>query len=211
MTTGTTETAAARPGARRGGTVWRLDPVHSHLGFSGKQMVISTVRGRFGRFDATLEVEDDRPETARVEARIDATSLDTNFEFRDTHLKGTDFLDVERYPEIVFRSTSVERVDDRLRLNGELTIRAQTRPVTLDVEFRGVVPGEGGERRAAFTAVGVFDRRDWGIVWNVPLGGDAFLVGDEIRAEIEATFVQNAVESEGVAAGAEDARDGTAA
>ena len=195
MTTETTQTATAQPGARTGRTTWRLDPVHSHLGFSGRQMMISTVRGRFGRFDATLEVEVDRPETARIEARIDATSLDTNFEFRDTHLKGPDFLDVERHPEILFRSTSVEPVSDLVRVNGELTIKDQTRPVTLDAELRGVMPGEGGERRAAFSATGVFNRTDWGIVWNVPLGGDAVLVGDEIRVEIEVTFVQKPEES----------------
>ena len=170
-------------------TQWALDKVHSSINFWGRQMGVSTVRGRFNDFDVSLSVRDDRPESARIEARIRSASVDTGFPPRDQHLAGPDFLDAEHYPEIVFRSTSVESgTDDRLRMEGELTIKETTRPVSVDVRLDGITQGTAGGRRVAFIGTTVIDRRDWGLTWNMPAGSDAVLVGYEIHLEFDLTF-----------------------
>src|SRR5262245_33282330 len=117
---------------------WQIDPSHSEIQFSVRHMMISTVRGRFKKFSGTVEADDQNPTSARVEVQIDAASIDTSDEQRDAHLRSPDFLNVERYPYITFKSTKVERVDARHgKLSGDLTIRDVTRPVVLDVEYAG--------------------------------------------------------------------------
>ncbi len=192
-TEGAPQSTAATVAGGSGRGEWELDPAHSHVGFTGTQMMISTVRGRFNEFSASLELDENSPESATIEARIQAPSLDSGFEYRDTHLKSPDFLDAENHPEIVFRSTRIERADgadDRFRLHGDLTIRGDTRPVVLDTEFHGIIPGEPGTRRAAFGARTTISRGDWGLNWNMPLGSGGVLVGDQVMIEIEATFIQ---------------------
>lgn len=179
-------TRRAEPAASQ----WVLDRAHSSIWFSGRQLGISTVRGWFREFEVSLEVEDERPETARVTARIAAASLDTDDPQRDGHLRGPDFLDAERYPWIVFRSDRVEPIDgDELTMRGELTLKEASRPVSLDVTFQGFGTGMAGERRAAFTARTVLDRTEWGLTWNVPFG-DALLVGKEIELVIDVSFAE---------------------
>jgi polyisoprenoid-binding protein YceI len=170
-------------------TSWVLDPTHSSITFSGRQLMISTVRGRFGRFDATIVGRDDRPEDASVVVTVDAASVDTGFEARDQHLRSADFLDVERYPVITFSSTAIVRSgDDALRVEGELTLRGVTGPVSFAATLRGFVVGMSGARRAAFTADVTIDRRDWGITWNMPVGDDTVLVGTGITLTFELTL-----------------------
>ena len=169
-----------------------MDKAHSSVWFSAKQLGISTIRGWFREFEVDLQVEDEKPETAKVKARIDASSLDTGNEFRDQHLKGPDFLDVEHYRWITFQSNRVAPVDEgRLQMEGDLTIRDATRPVTLDVEFHGFATGMAGERRAAFTAHTTINRTEWGLTWNVPLA-DALLVSEDIELTIDVSFAEEA-------------------
>ena len=169
---------------------WALDPAHSSILVSGRQLGISIVRGWFREFEVELQVEDERPETARVKARVAAASFETGDPRRDAHLRGPDFLDVDRYPWIEWRSTRVEPIDEgRLRMEGELTIRDVTRPAAFDVEFHGFGIGMAGERRTAFTARTVIDRTAWGLTWNVPVG-ESLLVSTDIEVVIDVSFVE---------------------
>lgn len=173
---------------------WVMDKAHSSIWFSAKQLGISTIRGWFREFEVDLQVEGEKPEAAKIEAKIDASSLDTGNDFRDRHLRGPDFLDVEHYPSITFRSSRVVPVTEgRLRMEGDLTIRDATRPVALAVEFHGFATGMAGERRVAFTAQTRINRTEWGLTWNVPIA-DALLVSEDIELTIDVSFAEETAE-----------------
>src|SRR6266536_6054475 len=117
---------------------WVIDPAHSEIQFSAKHLMISTVRGRFNAFSGTIDADENNPTAATVDVQIDASSLVTGEEKRDAHLRSPDFLDVEKYPYITFKSKRVEKIDDSNgKLVGDLTIRDVTHEVTLDVEYAG--------------------------------------------------------------------------
>lgn len=165
---------------------WELDPVHSTVGFWARHLGLSKVRGRFTQFSADIQVTE-RPEDSHFEATLDAGSITTNFDMRDTHLKSADFLDTESFPDIRFVSTSVQpATDGHWAVGGDLTIRDITRPVTLDVEFHGEVadPQTGG-KRAGFSAGLEFNREDFGMTWNGALEVGGF-VGKQVHVDIEA-------------------------
>jgi polyisoprenoid-binding protein YceI len=162
-------------------STWTLDPAHSSIHFAGRQMMISTVRGRFTRFEAAVVGSELQPEQASVEVTVDAASVDSGVAPRDQHLMSGDFLDVEHYPHITFK----------LRVQGDLTIKDVTRPVSFEASFNGLAVGMSGARRAAFTAELTIDRRDWGITWNMPLGTDAVLVGTHITLQFELTVEES--------------------
>lgn len=163
---------------------WVVDPAHSSVEVVARHMVISKVRGRFERFSGTIEVAD-VPEDSSVEFRIDATSIHTADEKRDAHLRNGDFLDTDRYPEIVFRSTSIEAGrTGHWNVTGNLTVRDVTRPVTIDVEFEGVGNAYGGPRIVLGSEFEV-DREDYGLTWNMALEAGGVLVGRQLRIELE--------------------------
>ena len=120
---------------------------------------------------------------------MQAASLDTRSEQRDAHLRSPDFLDVETYPEVTFRSARIEGTKDEFQLTGDLTIRGVTRPITLDVTFEGEGKDPWGGTRASFSAKGKFDRRDFGLTWNVALETGGILVSNEVKINIEAQVV----------------------
>lgn len=165
---------------------WALDTAHTRVGFAARYMMLGKVRGYFAGVDGTVEVGE-TPESSLVEVTIDAATIDTNMEMRDNHLRSPDFLDVEVYPSITFRSTTVERTGETTgRITGDLTIKDVTRQVVLDAEYLGMAPGPDGSERAAFTARTEIDREDWGITWNVALETGGWLVGPTVGIEIEA-------------------------
>lgn len=170
---------------------WQFDPAHSSLTISAKHMMVTTVRGKLAITDARVEFDPDHPERSHVEAIIDAASIDTGAPQRDAHLRSPDFLDAERYPQIVFRSTDIEPAGDAYRIHGDLTIRGTTLPVTLDAEITGVVDDWTGKgRRAAFTASTRINREEWGLNWNVALETGGWLVSKDFKVEIEIAFVE---------------------
>lgn len=180
---------------------WHIDPAHSEIQLAVKHMMIATVRGKFTRFAGTINADEQNPEAARVEVQIEAASIDTGNEQRDAHLRSPDFLNVEQYPHITFRSTKVERLDEgQGRLYGELTIRDVTRPVVLDVEYAGMAKSPWGSTSAGFSARTKINRKDWGLNWNVALETGGWLVSDEIKVAIEVELVRQpehaAVEAE---------------
>src|SRR5437870_4235416 len=132
--------------------VWQLDKAHTTVGFTAKHLRFAKVRGRFQDFDASIHIAE-RPEDSWVEATINAASIDTADETRDNHLRSADFLDVENYPTLTFRSTGLKATgSNTFELTGDLTIRSVTRPVTLQVEFGGLVKDPWGRPHAIFSA-----------------------------------------------------------
>ena len=171
---------------------WVLDKAHTRVGFAARYMMLGKVRGHFANVDGTVQVGE-TPETSELEVTIDAASIDTNMEMRDDHLRSSDFLDVETYPSLIFRSTEVERTGQTTgRITGHLTIKDLTKPVVLEAEYLGMAPGPDGSERAAFTARGKIDREEWGITWNVALETGGWLVGPTVGLEIEAMLTKDA-------------------
>lgn len=182
--TPTSPLASARPSDLATGT-WEIDQDHSNVGFVARHL-FSRVRGRFGRFTGVINVAD-RGGDSSVEVNIDAASIETNHAARDEHLRGVDFLDVEQFPTLTFRSTSVTAVgeDGRGRIEGLLTIREITRPVVLEVEYLGAGGDPWGGVRAGFSARTEIDREDFGANGNVILETGGLLIGRKVQVEIE--------------------------
>jgi polyisoprenoid-binding protein YceI len=170
-------------------TTWTIDPAHSTVEFVAKHMMITTVKGRFAEFAGTVIADEEHLADSTVEVTMQAASLDTRSEQRDAHLRSPDFLDVEHYPEVTFRSTRISGTKDEFQLTGDLTIRGVTRPITLDVTFEGEGKDPWGGTRASFSAKGKFDRRDFGLTWNVALETGGILVSNEVKINIEAQVV----------------------
>jgi polyisoprenoid-binding protein YceI len=170
-------------------TTWTIDPSHSNIEFVAKHMMITTVKGRFAEFTGTVVADEARLADSSVEVTMQAASLDTRSEQRDAHLRSPDFLDVENYPEVTFRSTALRGSKESFELTGDLTIRGVTRPITLDVTFEGDGKDPWGGTRASFSAKGKFDRRDFGLTWNVALEAGGILVSNEVKINIEAQVV----------------------
>ena len=171
---------------------WKIDPSHSEIQFFVRHMMIAKVRGRFREFEGTIHIGE-RPEDSRVEVVIEAASIDTRDRTRDQHLRSADFLDVERYPELRFISTSVRAGDkDRWQVTGDLTVRGVTRPVVLDVEFDGAVVDPWGNLRAGLLATTEIDRENFDITWNQALEAGGILVGKGVRIEIDVEAIRQA-------------------
>lgn len=186
-TTTATRTVAGRqipaPGA------WVIDPSHSEIQLIARHMMISKVRGRFREFSGKAFV-DDVPERSTAGVVILAASIDTGDEQRDAHLRSEDFLDVERFPQIVFRSTALAPSGgDRWQLTGDLTIRDVTRSIDVDFEFCGVGEDPWGNTRAAFLATTEIDRDDFDVTWNQALETGGFLVGNGVKVEADLQLV----------------------
>ena len=180
---------------------WTLDPHHTSVSFSAKHLGVATVRGRFITVTADVELDDPNdPVTARGRIIVDAASIDTGNEQRDTHLRSADFLEVERFPTITFELRSVRPAEDGAYLvTGALTIHGETRDITLDYEHAGVVNDPFGNTKVGGTLTGTINRSDWGLKWNVPLGSGGMLVSDKVKLEIDGELAQ---EKEAVAAAA---------
>ena len=171
-------------------STWTLDPAHSQIEFAVKHMMVTTVRGQFRQFTTEVDFDEEHPERSSVVAHIDVSSIDTGMAARDAHLRSADFFEAETFPELTFRSTSIKARGDGYKIEGDLTIRGETRPVTLDAEIGGVVANMQGGRRAAFSATTKISRKAWGLTWNGVLESGGVLVGDEVKITIELAAVQ---------------------
>lgn len=172
---------------------WNIDTSHTRALFAVRHMMISTVRGQFDKVSGKVDFNQDNPELSSVEVSIDAASFDTKDPQRDAHLRSPDFLDVEKYPFITFKSTKVEKTGDNTGLiTGDLTIRDVTRPVTLNTEFNGVAKAPWGTTSAGFTATTKINRKDFGLVWNVALETGGVLVGEEVSITLEVEIIKTA-------------------
>ena len=174
---------------------WDIDPVHSEVSFVVRHMVVSKVRGRFDRFEGTIVTAAD-PLQSTAEVTVDASSINTGQEQRDGHVRSADFLDVDGHPSLTFRSTAVRPAGRHFELDGDLTIRGVTKPVTLEVEANGFTPDPFGGTRTGFSATAEIDRQDFGVSYNGPIpGADGALVLSDrivIHIEVEAVLRQEA-------------------
>ena len=174
-------------------TKWVLDPMHSEVQFKIKHLVISTVTGNFKTFEGTVTAQGDTFEGAAVDFSLDIDSIDTNQEQRDGHLKSAEFFDAEKYPTITFKSTSLDKVsDEAYKLNGNLTIKDVTKPVTLDVEFGGTATDFYGNLKAGFEVSGKINRKEFGLVWDGVTEAGAVVVGEDVKLIINAQFAKQA-------------------
>lgn len=164
---------------------YEIDPAHSNVSFQVRHLGLSKVRGGFERFTGTVHIADD-PAQSSVEVSIDASSFGTGASDRDAHVMSADFLDVEQYPVLTYRSTGVRKDGDDWKVDGELTIRDATRPVTLDLDFEGAGQDPWGNGRIAFTAETEINREDFGITWNQALETGGVLVGKKVEIVVEA-------------------------
>ena len=167
-------------------STWNIDPAHSSAGFKVRHMMISNVKGTFKGLSGVLTLDESEPTRSRVEASIPIAGLSTCDEQRDGHLKSADFLDVEKFPTITFKSTGVKPSGNGGEVTGELTIHGVAQPVTLEVE--GPVPeikDPWGMHRIGGSATAKINRKDFGLTWNSALETGGVLVGDEVKITIE--------------------------
>jgi polyisoprenoid-binding protein YceI len=169
---------------------WNFDLTHSSINFWVRHLMVSKVHGRFKAWSGTLAFDDQDPTSSRVEVQIDASSTFTEDAKRDEHLRSADFLDVEKYPHIVFKSTSVQRTADGFTVNGNLTIHGVTKPVALAVEYAGRVKDPWGGERVGFSARTAINRKDFGLTWNVMLEAGGVTVADKVEIAIEVEAVK---------------------
>lgn len=169
---------------------WNIDTAHSQVGFAVRHMMISTVRGKFAKFDADVQLELTNLAQAEVTARIDAASVDTGDEKRDGHLCSADFLDAEKHPTIEFKSTSVSRQDTSLTVHGLLKIKGQEHPITLQGEMVGPGKDPWGNTKLGFSLSGDIDREQWGLTWNQALEAGGVLVAKKVKLELEIQLLQ---------------------
>lgn len=170
------------PGYRAG--TWVLDPIHSEAGFSVKHMMISKVRGSFAIKEATI-IAPENPLEATVVAAVDVASVNTKDAGRDAHLRSADFFDAENHPTMDFRSTGVRIEDGDFLIDGDLTVRGVTRPVTFTFDFGGFGQDPAGDYKAGATATTVIDREDFGLTWNVALEAGGILVGKDVTITLD--------------------------
>jgi len=173
-------------------TTWNIDPVHSVAEFKVKHMMISNVKGQFPKVTGALTVDENDLSRSRVEASIEAVSIETRDPQRDAHLRSADFLDVEKFPTLSFNSTRISLVrEGELAVEGDLTIRGVTRKVTFSVE--GPTPpvkDPWGNTRIAVSATTKINRKEFGLTWNAALETGGILVGDEVAVTLDVEFVK---------------------
>jgi polyisoprenoid-binding protein YceI len=169
-----------------------LDPAHTVVGATARHLMVSKVRGKFTEVSGAITIAED-PLDSTVEVAIKAASIDTGVADRDTHLRSADFLDVDTYPELTFRSARVAKVEGNdIRLVGDLTIRGVTREVELEVTFEGLAKSPWGSEVIGFSATTELDRDEFGMTWNAALETGGVLVGRKLKVEIEAEAVRQA-------------------
>ncbi len=178
----TTITADTVPGYRAG--TWVIDPTHTEIGFSVRHLAISKVRGVFERFDATV-IAAENPAESSVTVTVEVASINTNNADRDAHLRTNDFFAPEQFPTMTFVSTG-------LRVDGDLTLRGVTNPITLKGEFGGIATDPWGNTKAAASGTAVINRHDFGVSWNAAVETGGFLLGDDVTLTIEAQFALQA-------------------
>ncbi|HEX2850998.1 MAG TPA: YceI family protein [Acidimicrobiales bacterium] len=170
---------------------YTLDPSHSRIGFVARHAMVTKVRGSFNDVAGTGYLDTENPEKSHLELVIKADSIDTRNADRDAHLRSNDFFDMETYPEITFKSTSVERTDDTtFRVTGDLTIKGTTKPVTVDLEFTGSATDPFGNNRIGLEGNVTVNRKDWGVNWNAALEAGGVLVSEKVVLEFEVSAIK---------------------
>ena len=185
--------AATIPGlAAAEASSWTIDPAHTSSQFSVRHLVISTVRGQFGKTTGTLRLDEKDFSKSAVEATIDVSSIDTRVADRDTHLKSPDFFDAAKYPTMTFKSTKVAKAGaGKLKVTGDLMLKGTTKPVVLDVSYTpAAITGMHGESRRGFSATTKINRKDFGLNWSKVVEAGP-VVGDEVTIVVDAEAIKD--------------------
>jgi len=169
---------------------WQFDPYHTQVEFAAKHLGMMTVRGHFPEISTTGQIDPDHPEASSVEVTIQSASIRTHHAARDNDLRSSNFLEVDKYPTITFKSTMIEAAgQDRYTMIGDLTIKGNTRPVTLNVVRFGEFNDPNMGHRIGYSAEGQINRKDFGLTFNMMLDGK-WIVSDEVQIMIEGEFVE---------------------
>lgn len=172
---------------------WKPDPAHSEVQFKAKHLMITTVTGHFENFDLDVVTENEDFTTAsKIEFTADINSISTNNADRDTHLKSADFFDASQHGQLRFVGNKFEKSGDDYSLHGDLTIRGTTKPITLTVEFGGIVTDPYGQTKAGFTVDGKISRKEFGLLWNAATEAGQIVVSDEIKIHCEIQLIKQA-------------------
>ncbi|HLS71822.1 MAG TPA: YceI family protein [Chitinophagaceae bacterium] len=170
---------------------WTLDPAHSEIEFKVRHMMISNVKGSFDSFNAEIDGEDFQ--SGKIHVEVDASSINTGQEDRDKHLESKDFFDVAQYPKIIFEGEKMlKKSENSYVLEGKLTIRDITKPLSLNVEYGGMKKDPWGNEKVGFSIDGKFNRKDWGLGWNTVLETGGVMVGEEVKINAEVQFAKQA-------------------
>ena len=170
-------------------TTWQLDPTHSELGFKVKHLMITNIKGEFRNFSAEIDGEDFSK--AAISAMIDTSSIFTNEDNRDAHLKNADFFDVDNHKEMTFKGSSIAKIDDEnFELTGMLSIKGISKEIKLGVEYGGTSTDPWGNEKMGFSINGKINRSDYGLNFNAPLETGGFLLGEEVKISADLQFVK---------------------
>ena len=171
---------------------WTIDPVHSEVSFVVRHMMVSKVRGRFDKFEGAIETAPD-PLQSTVTATVDLSSVNTGNETRDNHVRSEDFFHVEKHPTMTFRSTGIRAEGENFLLDGDLTLRGVSRPVTFFLEVNGFGPDPYGGTRSGFSATTEINRNDWNVSYNGPIPGasSGMVLSDRVTINLEIEAVLN--------------------
>lgn len=169
---------------------YMVDPSHTVIQFTVPHLVVSKVKGRFDKFDGTFQFDEKSQKLDNVMINIQADSINTNEKDRDKHLRSPEFLDVAKFPKITFKGKKVTYESAKpKKIDGDLTIHGITKPVTLEIEYKGAVTDPWGNRHLAFEAETKINRKDYALNWNKALETGGFVVGDQVKIEIEGEAV----------------------
>ena len=167
-----------------------IDSAHTKIQFKVKHLMISNVMGSFKEFEGKASMIENDFTTTKVNVTIKTASIDTEAPDRDAHLKSPDFFDAEKYPEIIFKGSGMTLKDeDNYELKGNLTIKDITKPITLSVEYGGLMNDPWGNKKAGFSVTGEINRKDWGMEWNAALEAGGVLVGDKVKILCDVEFL----------------------
>ncbi|HEX4334923.1 MAG TPA: YceI family protein [Polyangiaceae bacterium] len=175
---------------------WQLDNVHTHIGFTVKHMMVTTVRGQFRSYTGKVNLDPTDFTRSTFEGEIDVASIDTGNGDRDNHLRSNDFFDAPNHPKITFKSTSIEKKEDtEYVVNGQITIRGVTKPIALEVDYLGTSKNPYGKTVAGFSARGTLNRKDFGVAFNAVLETGGVAVGEKVKleADVEVVSVEQTV------------------
>ena len=170
--------------------VWKIDPTHTTAEFIVRHLMVTKVRGRFTDLKGTVTIGED-PLDSSVEVEIGTTSITTGEEARDNHLRTADFLEVEKYPVMTFKSTEILPKGSEYIVRGDLTLHGVTKPIELTLEFNGVTGDPWGGTRAGFSAAAEINRKDYGVDIHLPMDGGGVVVGDKVKIKIEAEVIKS--------------------
>ncbi len=169
---------------------WIVDEVHTHIGFSAKHMMVSTVRGQFRKYRGKLEIDPADFTRSSFEGEVEVASIDTGVGQRDDHLRNSDFFDAPSHPTINFKSVRIEaKGDNEFVVHGDITMRGVTKPISLDVEFHGTSKNPWGKTVSGLSARGTINRKDFGVSYNAVLEAGGVAVSEKVKIELEAEFI----------------------